>query len=418
MKVLHLSKLDDKGGAAIATKRLHEALLAKGIDSWILCDLPSGNTRNSIGLRSKPNWLGDRLRARLRRQIAALQDDPDSYCLSLNMRHNKLLDRIDALKPDIVHMHWVGGDYLRIEDLPILCARFPVVWTMHDMWSFCGAEHCAYTEDRWRNGYIKQNRSPQARGIDFNRWIWQRKLRAWTGCTIHTISVSNWMNECVSSSKLFQGIKGVRKVIHNGMDINIFNAPYSLKQSLVDDLDKGRRRPRLICMSTPVTNKIKGIALLIQAMQDLHARNIGLDISTFGGPSLPNLPALGSIGNMGHIGNPRELANLYASADLLVSASRMESFGQTAAESLACGTPVVCFDTSGLRDIVQHKQNGYRAECFSPKSLADGIVWCIQDTDRYRSLQSQARPSVVERFNIDRIAQETTDFYAHILASH
>jgi len=414
MKVLHLSTFDNQRGAAIAAKRLHEALLTKGVDSWVLCDLPSGTTPKTIGLRDKPNWLKDQLRARWRRCIVALQDDPDSYYSSLNMRRNSLLNRVDALKPDVVHMHWVGKDFMRIEDLAALCGKYPVVWTLHDMWPFCGAEHVAYSEARWRDGYTKQNRPPQARGFDLNRWVWQRKLKAWTGCMIHTISVSSWMNDCVCSSKLFQGIKGHRRVIHNGIDTDVFNAPDRAGHSYTGKKDAHQQRPRIACMSTPLTNKIKGTDLFIEAMHCLHAKGIQLDITTFGGPPLPDLPPVGKYQHMGRIDDPGKLAELYASADLLVTASRMESFGQTAAEALACGTPVVCFDTSGLRDIVEHKKNGYRAAFFSPESLADGINWCLEDRNRYQSLQKHTRLSVANKFDINTIAEQTICFYHEI----
>ena len=53
-----------------------------------------------------------------------------------------------------------------------------LVWTLHDMWAFCGAEH--YTTDfRWRDGYCRDNRPPYERGFDLNRWTWLRKRKHW-----------------------------------------------------------------------------------------------------------------------------------------------------------------------------------------------------------------------------------------------
>lgn len=225
------------------------------------------------------------------------------------------------------------------------------------------------------------------------------------------------MDECVQNSKLFQGIQGTRNVIHNGIDMDVFKPNESHHESALEAPDARVYKPKLIYMSTFLSNKIKGIELFIEAVHCLHKRNVKLDITTFGGPPIPDLPPIGTIQHMGRIDSADKLADLYSAADIMVTASRMESFGQTAAEALACGTPVVCFDTSGLRDIVQYKQNGYRAECFSSQSLADGITWCLADADRYRSLQSQARTSVVDKFDIDTIAQMNSDFYAEILAS-
>ncbi len=48
------------------------------------------------------------------------------------------------------------------------------------------------------------------------------------------------------------------------------------------------------------------------------------------------------------------------------------AFEKTAIEAMHSGTPVVSFDISGLKDIVDHMENGYRARCFDPEDLALG----------------------------------------------
>ena len=61
---------------------------------------------------------------------------------------------------------------------------------------------------------------------------------------------------------------------------------------------------------------------------------------------------------LGKIDDENKLALLYSSADVMIVPSTEEVFGQTASESLACGTPVICFDTTGLKDLVDHQVNG------------------------------------------------------------
>ena len=54
----------------------------------------------------------------------------------------------------------------------------PVIWTLHDMWAFCGAEHTSW-DNRWQDGYTKKNRLNTEGGFDLNRWTWNRKIKYW-----------------------------------------------------------------------------------------------------------------------------------------------------------------------------------------------------------------------------------------------
>ena len=63
------------------------------------------------------------------------------------------------------------------------------------------------------------------------------------------------------------------------------------------------------------------------------------------------------------------MATIYSAADIFLIPSRIESFGQTAAEAQSCGTPVIGFDIGGLRDIVTHNKNGFLIEPLIQKWL-------------------------------------------------
>ena len=116
--------------------------------------------------------------------------------------------------------------------------------------------------------------------------------------------------------------------------------------------------------------------------------------------------------SLGHIHDPRELSLLYSAADCVVVPSMVESFGQVAAESLSCGTPVVCFDTSGLKDMVVHKKTGLVADAFKPESLADRLLEMIEMSSDERKLMGKAgRDHVVAEFSPRVVAKE----YAKIL---
>lgn len=136
--------------------------------------------------------------------------------------------RINESDVDIVHMHWVQGEMLSIADIGKI--RKPVVWTLHDMWAFCGAEHLAW-DDRWQDGYRRQNRPLHESGFDLNRWTWQRKRKHWRR-PFHIVCPSQWLAKCVRSSALMHSWPVT--VVPNPIDTNrwqpvdqrFFQAPF------------------------------------------------------------------------------------------------------------------------------------------------------------------------------------------------
>ena len=94
----------------------------------------------------------------------------------------------------------------------------------------------------------------------------------------------------------------------------------------------------------------------------------------------------------------------------------MEAFGKTLAEAMACGTPVVCFDATGPKDIVEHKRTGYKAVPFSTKDLAEGIKWVLNlNHEEYQIYCRQARERVLKYFDTRVIAKKYIELYKEML---
>ena len=109
------------------------------------------------------------------------------------------------------------------------------------------------------------------------------------------------------------------------------------------------------------------------------------------------------------------LIRLYSAADVFVAPSREEAFGQTALESLACGTPCVGFDVGGLRDTILHQRTGYLAQPYSAIDLATGIAWILGDNDRRRALSENARKRVLTEFTMASVARRYLNLYEDVL---
>jgi glycosyltransferase involved in cell wall biosynthesis len=100
--------------------------------------------------------------------------------------------------------------------------------------------------------------------------------------------------------------------------------------------------------------------------------------------------------------------------DVMVVPSLQEAFGQTASESMACGTPVVAFGATGLLDIVDHKINGYLAKPFDTDDLKNGIEWVL-NTPNYDELCKNAREKVLREFDSKIVAKRHIELYEEVL---
>ena len=224
MQVIHISYSNYIGGASIAAYRIHSSLRQNNIDSsmWTIESLHDDNVHEK-----NKSFLG-KLLLRLRRYLTwpLLKTIDTSIPMhhSISLLPSKLVKYINSSDADIIHLHWIQREMMSISDLGRI--NKPIVWTLHDMWAFCGAEH--YTSDyRWLNGYLADNRPKYESGFDLNRWTWQRKKKHWKK-PFEIITPSKWLGDCVRKSKLMNSWPTT--VIPNPIDINFWK-PLDIKKS-------------------------------------------------------------------------------------------------------------------------------------------------------------------------------------------
>lgn len=321
---------------------------------------------------------------------------------------------LNASDADLLHLHWVQGEMLSIEAIGLL--RKPLVWTLHDCWAFCGSEHYPAGPDdcRYRQGYLPSNRPPGHRGLDLDRWCWQRKRRHWRR-PFQIVCPSHWLASCVQRSAL---------LAHWPVQVIPYPLPTSVYQPWPQALARqlfglpvegplllfgaigGSRDPR------------KGWDLLEAALRQLAQSHPQLQAVVFGQSQPADAPRLGMpVHYMGSLQDDQSLALLYSAADVMVVPSRMDNLPQTATEAQSCGVPVVGFNTSGLPDAVEHQRTGYLANAFDPADLAAGIGWVLEDSERRKFLGRQARMRAEELWNPHRIALIYTALYERVLTT-
>lgn len=416
MKIVQLSSSDAVGGAYRAAYRLHSGLRDIGIDSRMLVQFKGTDDETVVGTHAKSR-LGNTL-ARLRRSVdytpLHLYGRYDQIHFSPAWLPDRIPSHLARLCPDVVNLHWICDGFMRLESLRHL--RAPLVWTLHDMWPFTGGCHYSGTCERYtRNcGACPQLRSKSA--LDLSRWIWWRKRRSWATTPLTIVTPSHWLGERARASSLFRNCPV--RVVPNGLDTQMFRP---LGRSVARDLlGLPQSRQVVIFGALAPNDPRKGFQHLQSALQSLGASELHehIQIVVFGASRIAGLSTPGlSVRYLGRLNDDITLALAYSAADVTVVPSVEENLPQVAAESLACGTPVVSFDSTGLRDLVDHRQNGYRAECFSPEDLANGILWVLEDAVRWQALSDAARHKAETMLSIEGQARAYLKLYQELAAN-
>lgn len=406
---LLLSWSDLEGGAARGSFALHQALLGAGVQSRLRVA-----TRHS-GLPSvhcpAPRWRNT-VRRRASRLLLGLERTDNAVLHSLSLLPSGLLREPLYAGADLIHLHWVCGELLSIAEIGRIDK--PLIWTLRDMWPFCGAEHYAPDgpEARWRGGYARAGRMAGDRGLDLDRWTWQRKRRAWQR-PMQIVALSTWLADCARHSALMRGWPVC--VIPNALDVARFS-PRPRAQARQQLGLPPDRRLILFGAIGGSDDPRKGWDLLEAALRYLAPDLAGLECVVFGQDEPPDPPRLGMpIHWMGRINDDDTLAQLYSAADVMVVPSRQEAFGKTASEPQACGCPVVAFGATGLLDVVDHQATGYLARPFDPADLAHGIAWVLGDPERHHRLGAAARQRAVRLWAPDVVVRQYLDVYERAL---
>ena len=413
MKIVHIVAGELNGGAAKGAYNIHKALRRKGIESFLLTtgkNVDKDPYVISVGTSKISKYL-NYIRPKFE-QIKLLK-----YKKSLNtvkssgippfsvniMKYRQVMDA------DIINLHWINGGMINIKSLKSV--KKPIVWTIRDMWPLTGICHYALGCEKYKIGCGEcfQIGSNKQKDLSYKISHLKQKISK----NIVTVSVSRWIHEQVSESYPFKNGKNL--YIQNCIDTNDFKSvnKNTAKTILELPIDK-----KIILLGAQnINDSYKGGKFLGELIKLLDSQKYFVLLLGRCNVELKDLLESHHIDfkALGFISDTLSLRIIYSAADVFVMLSIQDALPKMPVEAMCCGTPVVSFDTSGLKDIVDHKQNGYRAKAFDVSDLLAGINW-VCDNEKYDMLCKIAIEKSSKYFDADVVADKYIELYKEILS--
>ncbi len=409
MKILTVNTSDMHGGAARAAYRLHSALLEQSIESEMLVLRKTSDdyTVKSV-IETKLTDYITQLYRRLDYNIVQKRSPKGLFSIA-KYSSKTAVRKINEAKADVVHLHWVNGGMLSLEDIEKI--KGPIVWSLHDNWAFTGGCHVKWKCDKYMAGcsccpLLNTNKS-----TDLSYRVFKRKEKVFSKIKNLTIvGLSRWLYTLSKESILLKSKKHFN--LPNPINTIVFKPLNSQFSRELWSLPQDKKLVLFGAMNT-TSDKNKGYLELLESLGYLKLENIELVV--FGCSKPEDVPDLGfSIHYVGRLQDDVSLVSLYSAVDVMVVPSLQENLSNAIMESLSCGTPVVAFDIGGNSDMIIHQKNGYLAKPFDTSALAKGIEWVIENNN-YEDLCNNAREKVVREFDNTVVAKKYIDLYESII---
>lgn len=409
MKILIVNSYDFGGGAAIAALRLHEALLASGMESLMLVQRKNTVHPTVISPGGRLAHLRTLLCSRLNGLWLRRLYPNRAVSLFSPARFNNpsLIKRINNEQPDIVHLHWLQHDLLSVEDLKKIKA--PIVWSLHDNWAFTGGCHLKWDCTRYQKGCGHCPNLGSHRYKDLSRRVFNRKQTIYAQLKPMTIvGLSRWIHQEAKNSLLLKTHRHV--CLPNPIDTAQFQPSDAARCRVNLNLPPSA----YILYAGEIEDPNKGFDLLLKALEFVGDKNITV-LATADKPKNfelpPNVPPFHFIGRISRFQKWLWVLN---AVKMTVVPSRQETLPNVIMESMACSTPAVAFDVGGNSDLINHKENGYLAPPLDIKALSQGIQW-VMTHPNYTVLCHNAQTKIKKQFEAKSVAQKYIRLYREIL---
>ena len=319
----------------------------------------------------------------------------------------RLIQYMERIKPDIVHLHNIHGHYLNYKMLFRYLKKIncEVVWTFHDCWPITGK--CVHFTkvrcEKWKTGCFdcpQLDCYPDSQR-DRSRKSYLEKKAAFTSIqNLHIVTVSNWLKSIVEES--FLGWVDIR-CIYNGVDTD----RYSFHDSIIRETYQ--LEDKFVILSVASSwNKGKGLDQLLALSNKLQKDDVIvlIGIAPDQQKSLPN-----NVIGVSVIKNQNLLTQWYSTADVYINFSVEETFGLVVAEAMACGTPAIVMNSTACPEVMD-TNTGFVVE---PSDL-EAVKAAIEEikTKGKKAYSLKCKDRIHSLFDLKRMQREYLELYREL----
>ena len=387
MKIFQINTVYNSGSTGRIAADIKHALEAEGHECFVAYGRGSSTEKNTECVSNKLDLYGHVFLTRV----------TDKTGLYSKKATKRIIELIEGFEPDVIHLHNIHGYYLNYKMLFEFLAVYnkPVVWTLHDCWPYTG--HCAYYDmagcNKWQTGCSKcpaLEQYPKAM-VDGSKSNYKAKKEYFNLIEkMVFVTPSKWLADEVKKS--FLGKYPVR-VINNGIDTNAFKYTEGNIREKYNLGDK-----KIVLGIASVWDKRKGLEDFVELANYLNS-DYQIVLVGVSEQQIKELPQ--SIKAIRRTESREELAQLYSVAEVLFNPTYEDNYPTVNLESLACGTPVITYNTGGSPESAFVKAE----DCVEKKDYKEICkrIYNVESVDVER-----------EKINIDQMKSAYVSLYAEM----
>ncbi|WP_313252531.1 glycosyltransferase [Empedobacter sp.] len=322
-----------------------------------------------------------------------------------------LISYIENVKPDIIHLHNLHGNYLNLQILfeYFIKVQIPIVYTLHDCWAFTGK--CAHFTDvqcyKWKTQCYscpQLKKYPPSLFFDYSKDMYVDKKNWFTSIQkMNIIPVSNWLASEVEQSFLK---KYPITPIYNWVNHSIFKETIDREVIKRYNIDENKFTIVLVSAIWDTKDVKWQDALKLATMIDKD-----IQILMIGNVSSPKLLPK-NIKHIPYVNGKEELAKIYSISDVYIHLSTEDTFGKVIAEALSCGTPAIVYNSTACPEIIDNT-SGYVVEKRNVKEVYEAVLK-IKEKGRI-FFSKNCRERVIKEFDLKTNIDLTIQVYKKLL---